>query len=255
MRRLVVGLAVTAVVGLSVTAAKASGSHDGPMAAAAPSAMDAAEASRCAGLRKRLAVAKRKRQPVRVRALTRALRLCLRKSQPRPKPPPPPPPPSPPSSPPPPPPPASPPPPPGPQPHAPGLSVVYRAACKYNAAPYPGSLRVSTSPPQVTGTATRPGAEWVRYAAWLVDPSGSTVDVSSWSGWLAAGDDAWATWTGETAFFADWRGNYRIEFRIEWWDQSSLLAWQVRRITDYYYFDEWNTAWGGPFPSCMRQPV
>ena len=81
------------------------------------------------------------------------------------------------------------------------------------------------------------------------------VQVSSWSGWLSAADGAWATWAGETAFIADWRGNYRIDFRIEWWDQSNLLAWQVRRITDYYYFDEWNTAWGGPFPSCMRQPV
>jgi hypothetical protein len=65
----------------------------------------------------------------------------------------------------------------------------------------------------------------------------------------------WATWTGETAFIADWRGNYRIDFRIEWWDQTRQLAWQARRITAYYYFDEWNTAWGGPFPSCMRQPV
>jgi hypothetical protein len=146
-------------------------------------------------------------------------------------------------------------PPPSPQPQSPGQSEIFAANCKYGLAPYPGYLRVSTRPPRVTGAPGRPGAEWVRFAAWLVDPAGNTVLVTSWSGWLAAADGAWATWTGETSFTADWRGSYRIDFRIEWWDQSSLIAWQVRRITNYYYFDEWNTAWGGPFPSCMRQPV
>jgi hypothetical protein len=145
--------------------------------------------------------------------------------------------------------------PPAPQPQSPGHSAVFGANCKYGLAPFPGYLRVSTRPPNVTGTTSRPGAEWVRFAAWLVDPAGNTVSVTSWSEWLAAADGAWATWPGETSFTADWRGNYRIDFRIEWWDQSSRIAWQVRRITDYYYFDEWNTAWGGPFPSCMRQPV
>ena len=75
---------------------------------------------------------------------------------------------------------------------------------------------------------------------------------------MAAADGAWATWTGETAIAADWRGNYNMEFLIEWWDESSRIAWQVHRITNYYYyyyFDEHGTAWGGLFPSCMRQPV
>lgn len=137
----------------------------------------------------------------------------------------------------------------------PGQNAIFPASCKYGSAPFPGYLRVSTRPPNVMGAPARPGPEWVRYAAWLVDPAGNTVSVSSWSGWLQAGDGTWATWTGETSFTADWRGNYRIEFRIEWWSQSSRIAWQVRRITDYYYIDEWNTSWGGPFPSCMRQPV
>jgi hypothetical protein len=145
--------------------------------------------------------------------------------------------------------------PPIPQPQSPGQSEVFAANCKYGSAPYPGYLRVSTRPPKVTGAASRLGAEWVRFAAWLVDPAGNTVSVTSWSPWLAAADGVWATWTGETFFTADWRGNYRIEFRIEWWDQSNRIAWQWHRITGYYYFDEWNTAWGGPFPSCMRQPV
>jgi hypothetical protein len=108
----------------------------------------------------------------------------------------------------------------------------------------------------VTGTSTRAGAEWVRYAAWLVDLAGNTVMQTSWSDFLAAGDTAWATWTGETSFTADWRGNYRIVLRIEWWDESSLLAWQVHRVNQYNYIDEWNTTWGGgPFTSCMRQPT
>jgi hypothetical protein len=110
-------------------------------------------------------------------------------------------------------------------------------------------------PPQVTGTSTRAGAEWVRYAVWLVDLAGNTVSVSSWSIWLGAGDSTWSTWTGETAFTADWRGNYRLVVLIEWWDQTTRLASQVRRIDEYTYIDEWNTAWGGPFTSCMRQPV
>jgi hypothetical protein len=225
MRRLAVGFVLVAVVALSVAASVAAGQLDGSATAAAPQAIDAVEAPRCAALRSRLALAKRRGQRARVRALTRSLRQCLRR------------------------------PPPPPPPPKPGQSAVFPANCKYGLAPYPGYLRVSTRPPNVTGTSSRPGAEWVRYAAWLVDSAGNTVSVTSWSGWLAAGDGAWATWTGETSFTADWRGNYRIDFRIEWWDQSSRLAWQVRRVTDYYYFDEWNTAWGGPFPSCMRQPV
>jgi hypothetical protein len=245
MRHRAFGLVVTAVIGLSVAASVAAASPDGAPASVAPRVMDAVEAPRCPGLRKRLAVAKRKHQRALVRKLTRSLRQCLRRSQPKPPPPPaPPPPPVP-----------QPPPPPTPQPHVPGQSTVFGAACKYNSAPYPGSLRISTRPPEVMGTTSRAGAESVRYAAWLVDPAGNTVAVSSWSGWLTAQDGAWATWSGETAFIADWRGNYRIDFRIEWWDQSRQLAWQVRRITAYYYFDEWNTAWGGPFASCMRQPV
>jgi hypothetical protein len=145
--------------------------------------------------------------------------------------------------------------PPAPQPQSPGPSFIYAANCKYGSAPYPGYLRVSTRPPSVMGTPSRPGPERVRYAAYLVDPAGNTVSVSYWSGWLPAGDGAWATWTGETSFTADWRGNYRIVIRIEWWDESRQIAWQLRRVTDYYYIDEWNTARGGPFTSCMRQPT
>jgi hypothetical protein len=235
MRRIAVGFVLVAAVGLSVAASVAAGPLNGIATAVAPRAIDAVDAPRCAALRRRLALAKRRGQRARVRVLTRSLRRCLRNPQPQP--------------------PAPQPQPPAPQPHTPGQSAIFPANCKYGSAPYPGYLRVSTRPPNVTGTLSRPGAEWVRFAAWLVDPAGNTVSVTSWSGWLAAGDGAWATWAGETSLTADWRGNYRIEFRIEWWDQSSRIAWQVRRITDYYYFDEWNTAWGGPFPSCMRQPV
>jgi hypothetical protein len=240
MRRLAVGFVLLlAVAGLSVSATAATGELDRAPTAVATHAIGPMQGSRCSALRRKLAVAKRKRQRARVRALTRSLKQCLRKPRP-PAPPPPAPAPQPP------PPPAS---------HAPGQSTIFPANCKYGSAPYPGYLRVSTRPPNVTGTPSRLGAEWVRYAAWLVDLAGNTVQVTPWSGWLSAGEGAWATWTGETSFTADWRGNYRIDLRIEWWDQSSRLAWQAHRITAYYYFDEWNTAWGGPFPSCMRQPV
>lgn len=249
MRRLAIGVVLVAVVGFSISLSASAGQLLGAATAAAPHAIGPVQAPRCAALRKSLAVAKRRRQRARVRALTRSLRQCLRKPRPTSSPPPPAPQPPPPQ------PPPAPQPPPPQAPHAPGQSTSFPANCKYGSAPYPGYLRVSTRPPNVTGTPTRPGPEWVRYAAWLVDPAGNTVLVTPWSPWLSAGDGAWATWTGETSFTADWRGNYRIDLRIEWWDQSSRLAWRVHRITDYYYFDEWNTAWGGPFPSCMRQPV
>jgi hypothetical protein len=136
-----------------------------------------------------------------------------------------------------------------------GPNVVFGASCKYGSAPFPGYLRVATRPPKVQGAPTRSGPEWVRYRAWLVDSAGNDVLVSPWSGWLQARDGAWATWRGETVFTANWRGNYRIEFRIEWWNKTQRIGWQAHRITDYLYFDEWNTAWGGPFTSCVRQPV
>ena len=259
MRRLAVGVVLVAVVGLSILASVAAGQLAGTTTATAPlngsataaakSAVGPAQARRCSALRKKLAVAKRKRQRAKVRALTRSLKKCLRKPRP-PQPPLAPQPPQPP-----PPAPQPPPPPPAPAPHAPGQSSFFAANCKYGLAPYPGYLRVSTRPPNVSGIPSRAGAEWVRYVAWLVDPAGNTVVVTPWSGWLSAGDGAWSTWSGETSLTADWRGNYRIDLRIEWWDASSLLAWRAHRITAYYYIDEWGTSWGGPFSSCMRQPV
>lgn len=249
MRRLALGVVLVVLVGLSVSVSLAGGQLSHTVTVAAPHSIGPVQGPRCAALRKKLAVAKRKRQRARVRAVTRSLKQCLRKARP----------PSPPAPQPPPPPAPQPAPPPAPQPpppsHTPGQTSIFPATCKYGLAPYPGYLRVSTRPPNVTGTSSRFGAEWVRYAAWLVDPAGNTVLATPWSGWLSAADGAWSTWTGETSFTADWRGNYRIDLRIEWWDQSSRLAWRAHRITDYYYFDEWNTAWGGPFTSCMRQPV
>jgi len=256
MRQLAVGVVLVAVVGLSFVASVAAGQparaataiapFNGTTTAAVQHAFGPEQGRRCAALRRKLAVAKHKGQRARVRALTRSLKKCLRKPRPPQSPPPPAP---------------QPPPPPAPQPpapptgHAPGQSTFFAANCKYGLAPYPGYLRVSTRPPNVTGIPSRAGAEWVRYIAWLVDPAGNTVLVTPWSGWLSAGDGVWSTWSGETSLTADWRGNYRIDLRIEWWDASSLLAWRAQRITAYYYIDEWGTSWGGPFPSCMRQPV
>jgi hypothetical protein len=136
-----------------------------------------------------------------------------------------------------------------------GPSQIYGATCKYGLAPYPGHLRLWMQPPLVAGAPRRRGREWVRYAAWLVNPYGQTVQVSNWSDFIRASDGVWATWSGQTFFEADWRGNYRIEIRIEWWNRYRRIGWQAHRITDYYYIDEWGTSWGGPFPSCMRQPV
>src|SRR5215210_1343379 len=146
MRRLAIALVVAAVVGLAVTAAVAARPLTVISPAAAPGATDAVDSPRCAALRRRLALAKRRGQRARVRVLARSLKRCLRSPQPPPPPPPPPPPAA-----------------------SPGQSFVYSANCKYGSAPYPGYLRVSTRPPSVMGTASRAGAEWVRYAAWLID--------------------------------------------------------------------------------------
>ena len=137
-----------------------------------------------------------------------------------------------------------------------GPSVTYAADCKYGSRPYPGYLKVTTWPPKVAGAPSRPGREWVRFRAWLVNPSGYGVGVwTDWSAWLRVRDDTWATWSGTTSLTADWRGNYRMDVAIEWWNNTRRIGWRTHRITDYYYIDEWNTSWGGPFPSCMRQPV
>jgi hypothetical protein len=234
VRRFGVGFAVVAIVVLSVAASVSAGPLSATTTTAGPQASAKADALRCAALRKRLAVAKRRGQRARVRVLTRSLRRCLRNRQPQPQPQPPPPP---------------------PPLHSPGQSEIFAANCKFGWSPLAAYLRVSTRPPRVTGARSRPGAEWVRYGAWLTDSAGTRSLFTSWSGWLAAADGAWATWTGETSIDANWRGNYNMEFLIEWWDESRRIAWQVRRITNYYYFDEHGTAWGGPFPSCMRQPV
>src|SRR5262245_61989367 len=226
MRGLIGAFVLAVVVGLAAAASVAAGPLDRAATPAAARATASPEA-RCAALRRRLALAKRRKQRTRVRRLTRSLKRCLREPPPRPQPPPPPPPP----------------PPPAPT-HQPGQTYLQRGTCKYGSAPYPGYLRTSMPPPHVTGTSTRQGAEWVRYAAYLVELAGNTVMQSSWSGFLAASDTAWATWSGETAFTADWRGAYRIVVRIEWWDESRLLVWQNYQLNQYTYIDEWNTNWG-----------
>jgi len=139
-----------------------------------------------------------------------------------------------------------------------GGTSYYWGGCKYGSAPFPGYLRISTPPPLVTGIASRRGREMIRYGAWLVDAgTGSTIQFSGWSGLLSVRGSRWKTWSGETAFTADWRGNYRIDIRVEWWNRrlTRRIGWRADRITDYGYIDEWGTNWGGPFTSCMRQPT
>ncbi len=138
-----------------------------------------------------------------------------------------------------------------------GASAIPRGACKYGNNGLNGFLRTSAVPPAVSGANVRRRAGDVtraRYRAYLVDASQghATLEVSGWSGWLRVREGRGSTWQGETAFSGGWRGNYRMDVRIEWWRSGRLVGWRAYRITTYNYFDQYNRGPNGPLSSCYK---
>jgi hypothetical protein len=84
-------------------------------------------------------------------------------------------------------------------------------------------------------------AAWVRFRTFLVDyKTGQTLARNGWSAWVRAYDNRAARWNGSQFFSADARGMYRVDYRIEFWNQTSMIGWVADRSTNYYYYDNGN---------------
>lgn len=139
-----------------------------------------------------------------------------------------------------------------------GRASTTTGSCKYMRTNVNGWMRTATSPPVVTGANPTYGAgndwSWVRYRAFLVRlDTGATVTSTGWSGWLSVRDDQSATWSGTTLLDGtDWRGNYVVDYRIEWWNSTRILGWQAHRLTPYVYYDGISSGSYGPISSCYK---
>jgi hypothetical protein len=136
-----------------------------------------------------------------------------------------------------------------------GASSTGPATCKFGVFGTYSLLTLSAYPPRVTGARARRGREFVRYRAYLVNTSENVVNRTGWSGWIRVRDNRWRTWSGITQLSGDWRGNYYLDYRIEWWSPSRRIGLRDLRIYPYYYYSEHNEGPMGPFTSCLRQPV
>ena len=137
-----------------------------------------------------------------------------------------------------------------------GASRSSAARCEYRNTGLRGYLTLTAFPPVVRGANLRRGRRdltWVRYKAYWVDGyTGNTLVSSGWSSWRLASDRRRTTWGGSTYWSADWRGNYLLDIRVEWWKRSRRIGWRAHRTGTYYYYDQYDRGPYGPFSSCAR---
>lgn len=138
-----------------------------------------------------------------------------------------------------------------------GSSSVPQGTCHYRNSGLRGWLAVGVPSPAATGVNTTSSnhdeQSYVRYAVWLVNYySGTTQQASSWSSWLSVRERSWRSWTSGTSFNADWRGDYRLVLRFEWWRGTRRLGWRSHRITAYKWFNQYNVGPFGPMLWCKR---
>jgi hypothetical protein len=136
-----------------------------------------------------------------------------------------------------------------------GATKTGPVVCKFGNFRTYGLLTLAGNPPRVTGAPSRRGREFVRYRAYIVNMSEQVVERTNWSGWLRVRDNRYRTWSGLTQLSADWRGNYYLDYRIEWWTNTRKIGLRDLRLHPYYYYTEHNEGPIGPFNSCARQPV
>jgi hypothetical protein len=122
-----------------------------------------------------------------------------------------------------------------------GPSAVHQGTCEY--LPVWGDLRVTVGAPIVFARNNRSGYsndwQYVRYSVSLIDTaSGAVVQKTGFTGATVAWDNSAARFAGQTSFRANWRGNYRAMFTIEWLDTAgrTVLGRAYQRVDSYVYY-------------------
>src|SRR5205085_1968405 len=98
---------------------------------------------------------------------------------------------------------------------------------------------------------------WARFKVWWVDVQNghSTLATTGWSAWKYVRDTRRYTWPGGDSFTGGWRGGYRADVRIEWWNATRRLGWRAYRVTSYWFYDEYGAGPYGPFSWCAKAQV
>jgi hypothetical protein len=139
-----------------------------------------------------------------------------------------------------------------------GASSTSRGGdCWYRNTGLRGYLVTRVWPPTVTGANLRrrhKDRTWVHYRAELVDAADGhrTLASTGYSSWLRVREGRRRTWSGLTSLDADWRGSYRIDVLVEWWNRTRRVGYRWHRVKAYNYYDEYNVGPFGPFSSCYR---
>lgn len=119
-------------------------------------------------------------------------------------------------------------------------------------------LQMTAPPPTVYAYNARTGGgndgAWVRYRIFLVDArTGQTLNSTGWSGFAWALDNRPAAWSGSAMFSPDARGQYVLDYRIEWWSggASTYHGWSAYRA-DRYPYTAYNNVAGGVWTTCLK---
>lgn len=139
-----------------------------------------------------------------------------------------------------------------------GPYAVPQIDCRHKIWGTTGVLQMTAPPPTVYAYNYRAGAgndgAYIRYAVYLANVrTGATMQASSWSGWAWAADNRPAAFSGAAMYSPDWRGQYVVDYRIEWWAAGGRapLAWTAHRADRYFYVAS-NTVAGGVWQTCMK---
>jgi hypothetical protein len=138
-----------------------------------------------------------------------------------------------------------------------GRSSTSRGDCWYRNTGLRGFLITRTRPPTATGANLRRrhrDRSWVHYRAELVDAAYGyrTLATTDWSPWIRVRERRRRTWSGLISFEADWRGSYRIDVLVEWWNRTRKVGYRWHRVTAYDYFNQYDVGPFGPFATCYR---
>lgn len=139
-----------------------------------------------------------------------------------------------------------------------GPSSIGQGTCSYMRTNLNGWLQTETAPPAIYARNYTYGGgndrQLVRYRAFLVNAyTGATVRATGYSGLAWAWDNRPAPFSGMTVLTGDWRGNYYVDYRIEWLDSTGtrVLGWAAHRFVSYRYFNQRIGPYG-PIGSCAK---
>jgi len=139
-----------------------------------------------------------------------------------------------------------------------GAAIVHQARCKYGVFGPRGVLQVGARPPVVRGANTRRRTRRertsVRYRVYITNvfAGNTTLVASEWSGFIRVRQSQRRTWPGFTSFDMEWRGNYGVDIRIEWWNSKRMIGWRAYRINSFQFYDQYNAGPFGPISSCYK---